>query len=219
MKIWFASGNLHKKNELAAILKTKGCSFELLMPQDAGIDFNPDESGGSFFENALIKARELYRILEGSRPQLYVSGDPVIADDSGLCVDALDGRPGIFSARYAGKGMEPNNEKLSSSERNVLLLDELGNNVCRAARFVCAMALLFSPDRFFLAQDICEGEIVKSPENAAGCGGFGYDPVLFLPTYRCTVAELPEAEKNKISHRAKAGMAIAKILEIIVENK
>ena len=217
MTIWFASGNMDKKKELAAILKGQvGAAHNLLIPADAGLDFDPEETGATFYENALLKARELYSLLEQRRPPLYQSGDPIIADDSGLCVDALDGRPGIYSARYAGppdKYVNNINKKLESHERNALLLGEIGDNPLRTARFVCAMALFFSPDRFFVAQETFEGEIVKSPQAARGTGGFGYDPILYIPGLGRTVAELSEDEKNTISHRAKAAKIIAATLE------
>jgi XTP/dITP diphosphohydrolase len=240
MTIWFASGNAHKKKELAAILS----AHRLLIPADAGIDFDPEETGAAFCENALLKARELYSLLEQRRPPLYKSGDPIIADDSGICVDALDGRPGIYSARYAGPPEEKNLteargtrrtrsiknllslrvpralrasvrgiKKLESHERNALLLGEIGDNPVRAARFVCAMALFFSPDRFFVLQETLEGEIVQNQQAARGTGGFGYDPILYIPALGRTVAELSEAEKNTISHRAKAAKIIAAIIE------
>jgi XTP/dITP diphosphohydrolase len=213
MTVWFATGNVHKKEELAAILGHK-----LLIPSDAGLDFDPEENGTSFHENALIKAGELYTLLEQRRPPLFKSGDPVIADDSGLCVDALGGRPGIFSARYAGAQSGADTPlpaaKLESSERNALLLAELGDNPLRLARFVCALALFFGPQHFFIAQETLEGEIVKGPQFAKGTGGFGYDPILFIPALGRTVAELSEEEKNTISHRGKAGKIIAAMLNV-----
>jgi XTP/dITP diphosphohydrolase len=220
MTIWFATGNIHKKAELAAILNTHGAhQYNVLIPADAGIDFDPEETGTTFHENALLKARELYSLLNQRRPNGYTPGDPIIADDSGICVDALDGRPGIYSARYVGKQSGKENshfvgKKLTSVERNVLLLDELGNNPHRSARFVCSMALMFSMDHFVLAQETLEGEIVASAQAAKGTGGFGYDPILFIPSFGRTVAELTEEEKNAISHRGKAGKVIASMLEV-----
>ena len=213
MTIWFATGNAHKKAELSAILRTHGVDCRLLIPKDAGLDFDPEETGTSFHENALLKARELHALLDKARPALFSPGDPVIADDSGICVDALDGRPGIYSARYSGamsnRKRESGTKKLESSERNALLLEELGDAQDRQARFVCAMVLMYGPDRFFIAQETMEGEIVKSAEHAKGGGGFGYDPILFIPELRRTVAELSKEEKNTISHRGKAGKIIA----------
>jgi XTP/dITP diphosphohydrolase len=196
MTIWFATGNAHKRAELAAIFS----GHSIKIPADLGLAFDPDETGASFAENALIKARDLHRRIAAAG-----YGDPVIADDSGLCVDALDGRPGILSARYGGEG----GEKLSDGDRNALLLRELGGHPNRKARFVCAMALLLDEDRFFLVQETLEGELIAAER---GQGGFGYDPILFIPALGRTVAELSGEEKNRISHRGKAGRAIAKLL-------
>jgi len=208
MNIWFASGNKNKKKELSAILRT-----ELKIPVDVGMEFDPEETGSSFHENALLKARELYRMLSARCPTGFKKGDPVIADDSGLCVDALGGRPGIYSALYAGSAVAFDNEKkLTGAQRNALLLEELGANTVRSARFVCAMVLLISEDRFYIAQETMEGIIVASPQFAKGSGGFGYDPVLYIPESGCTVAEMPDEEKNRISHRGKAGKIIADII-------
>lgn len=191
MTIWFATGNAHKKQELAAILR----GHEIRTPADAGIAFDPEETGSTFLDNALIKARALYGLVK----------EPVVADDSGICVDALGGRPGVLSARYGSE----DGAKLDSAERNALLLRELGDAADRSARFVCAMVLMLSEDRFFVAQETLEGEIVAE---GRGRGGFGYDPVMFIPALGKTVAELSEADKNRLSHRGKAGERIAAIL-------
>jgi XTP/dITP diphosphohydrolase len=211
MTIWFASGNSHKKTELAAILGAHGVTDKVLIPSDAAIDFDPDETGTTFYENALIKARELYTLLELCKPPLFKPGDPIIADDSGICVDALDGRPGIYSARYAGRARYAGANR-NAAERNALLLEELGTHPVRTARFVCAMVLLFSPDRFYVAQETFEGEIISGPDAARGSGGFGYDPIFLVPGLGRTAAELSDTEKNTISHRAKAGKIIAHLL-------
>jgi len=200
MNIWFATNNAHKKEELQAVL---GCSLKI--PSQEGIAFDPEETGNTFFENAMIKARELKKLLGGR-------DEPVIADDSGLCVDALGGRPGIYSARYG----EANGQKLTSPRQNALLLEELGTTERRTARFVCAMVLFFSDDRFFAVQETLEGEIVKNSEMARGTGGFGYDPVFLVPRLGRTVAELSAEEKNALSHRGKAGKHIANILKNLV---
>ncbi|MCL2763164.1 MAG: non-canonical purine NTP pyrophosphatase [Treponema sp.] len=222
MIIWFASGNAHKKEELSAIL---GSEWEVKIPADVGLEFDPDETELTFHGNALLKAKALYTLLMQHHPPLFKPGQPIIADDSGICVDALDGRPGIYSARYAGRKKDTSpdfshegheeheghgGKKLEAGERNVLLLEEMGDNPLRAARFVCAMAVLYSPDRFFAAQETCEGEIVKSIECARGVKGFGYDPIFYIPELGRTMAELSEAEKNAISHRGKAGKIIIK---------
>jgi XTP/dITP diphosphohydrolase len=196
MTVWLATGNIHKKKELKEILSVAK-SLELKIPSEEGITFDPDETGNSFLENAIIKAEELYRLLG--------KGQPVIADDSGICVDALDGKPGIYSARYGGK-------KLSDTERNARLLAELGDNPLRSSRFVCAMVLYCGASRFYAAQETLEGELVPNIESARGTGGFGYDPVLYIPELGRTVAELSDDEKNRLSHRGKAGRVIGRIL-------
>jgi XTP/dITP diphosphohydrolase len=211
MTLWFATGNIHKKRELAAILEAAFPGTEILIPGEEGIAFDPDETGSTFLENALVKAHALYRLVTASG-----RAGPVIADDSGLCVDALGGRPGIYSSRYGG-GTMPGNKpgggsKLGDGERNALLLEELGDNPLRSARFVCAMVLLWDKDRFFAVQETLDGELVSSVGAARGGGGFGYDPILFIPELGRTVAELPEGEKNRISHRGKAGRAVARFL-------
>jgi XTP/dITP diphosphohydrolase len=191
MKLWLATNNDHKKRELEGIFK----GHVLVTPGSAGLVFDPDETGTSFIENTLIKARALYDLVH----------EPVIADDSGLCVDALNGRPGILSARYGSN----DGRKLESWERNALLLTELEQETNRKARFVCSMVVLFSHDRFYVVQETLEGEIIRE---SRGSGGFGYDPILYLPEWGCTVAELSEDEKNRISHRGKAGKALARLL-------
>ena len=210
MTVWFASGNTHKKKELKDILSSTASplnanAFELMIPSDAGLDFEPEETGATFLENALIKAAELYRFFKEKRVSMFADGDSIIADDSGLCVDALQGRPGIHSARYGGKS-------LGASEKNALLLSELGDNSLRSGRFICAMVLYYGPYRYFAAQETLEVELIKNIESAKGKGGFGYDPISYIPALGRTVAELSGEEKNLISHRGKAGRAIARIL-------
>ncbi|GAB1481191.1 RdgB/HAM1 family non-canonical purine NTP pyrophosphatase [Treponema sp.] len=195
MTLWFATGNDHKRKELAAIL----VGHIIKTPADAGYDFNPDENGATFLDNALIKARALYDLVK----------EPVIADDSGICVDALGGRPGVFSARYG----TVNGQTLDTTERNHLLIRELSDikdNFNRKSRFVCCMVLMLSLDRYFVAQETLEGEIIHE---LRGNGGFGYDPILYLPEHACTVAELSEQEKNRVSHRGKAALALSHFLK------
>ena len=192
MNIVLASQNAHKKVELSDILQ----GHTILLPRDEGIDFDVEETGETFLDNALIKAQHLHML----------TGKPVLADDSGLCVPALDGAPGVLSARY---GSDDGNAKLSDADRNAYLLRNLTGVADRKAYFVCSMVLLFDVSRFFIAQETVHGEITLSPQ---GDNGFGYDPLFFLPDYGKTVAQLPAAEKNRISHRAKAALAIAKLL-------
>ena len=231
MIIWLASGNKHKQQELGAILS----GHTVKNPAEAGIKhFDPAETGTSFAENALIKARSLYLLLSsaaGPKGQDSLTANPVLADDSGLCVDALEGRPGIYSARYYGKESwnsdgsfrEKSNAsaKLTDEERNLLLLEELDYTISlnnpakaqgRSCRFICAMVLLFNMDRFYLVQETMEGAVVSSSLEIRGHGGFGYDPVVYLPELGCTAAELSKEEKNRYSHRGKAGKTIAQIL-------
>ncbi|HPC72797.1 MAG TPA: RdgB/HAM1 family non-canonical purine NTP pyrophosphatase [Treponema sp.] len=195
MKLWLATNNEHKKRELEAIFS----GHTLVTPASAGLVFDPEETGSTFIENTLIKARALYDLVH----------EPVLADDSGLCIDALDGRPGVYSARYGST----NGKKLESWERNELLLKEMEQITNRRARFICSMVLLFSHDRFFVVQETLEGEIIRE---SRGSGGFGYDPILYIPEQGCTVAELSEDAKNRISHRGKAGRAVAQLLAHIV---
>ncbi|WP_304241802.1 RdgB/HAM1 family non-canonical purine NTP pyrophosphatase [Gracilinema caldarium] len=195
MKFWLATNNEHKKRELEAIFS----GHTLVTPGSVGLVFDPEESGSTFLENTLIKARALYDLVH----------EPVLADDSGLCIDALNGRPGIYSARYGST----NGKKLESWERNELLLKEMEQITNRKARFICSMVLLFSHDRFFVVQETLEGEIIRE---SRGSGGFGYDPILYIPEQGCTVAELSEDAKNRISHRGKAGRAVAQLLAHIV---
>ncbi|MDR0909903.1 MAG: non-canonical purine NTP pyrophosphatase [Spirochaetaceae bacterium] len=218
MKIFFASGNAHKKEEISSIL-----GRELLLPIDAGIaSFNPVEDGSSFGENALIKARALHQLIltanhaNAPLPQPLPQGEGrnvilpplaggieggvcVLADDSGLCVDALGGRPGIYSARYGGYPK---------------LIEELKGNEAfnagkRTARFICSFVQLFNYDRYRIVQETLEGEITLEPR---GEHGFGYDPVFYLPERACTLAELSAEEKNAISHRGKAARIISGLL-------
>ncbi|GHU25233.1 non-canonical purine NTP pyrophosphatase [Spirochaetia bacterium] len=191
MRLWLATNNPHKKKEFSGILP----DFSITIPADAGITFDPEETGATFLENALIKARALFDSVH----------EPVIADDSGLCVDALNGKPGIFSARYGSSS----GKKLSDSERNRTLLSEVGENPVRTARFVCALVFLTDENRFCSVQETLEGELLHAEQ---GLSGFGYDPILFIPEKGCTVAELPDEEKNRISHRGKAGRILHHIL-------
>lgn len=189
--LFLATGNNHKRDEVQSILP----QIKIKTPADISIAFHPDENGNSFFENALIKARSLYD---------YVKV-PVLADDSGLCVRSLNGAPGIHSARYAVDHAASKSQDKKNIEK---LLAKLDGEQNRAAYFVCCLVLYIQPDRFFVVQEICEGEILKS---CRGENGFGYDPIFFIPALNKTMAELSPAEKNAVSHRGKALTGLKKL--------
>jgi non-canonical purine NTP pyrophosphatase, rdgB/HAM1 family len=192
MKIYLASNNKHKYEEFHEGL----CGVELVLPCNEGIEFSAEENGASFLENAIIKAKALYEIVHS----------PVIADDSGLCVDALDGRPGIFSARYA---IPPTNEEVQDYGIN-RLLKEMEGKENRDAMFVCTLVLYMEANRFFVFQETCNGEITTGKK---GMGGFGYDPIFLLKDLNKTMAELTRDEKNLISHRGRAIHACNALLQ------
>ena len=196
MKLYFASGNDHKKTEMSRLLG----GFELTLPKDEGISFAPDENGNTFIDNAVIKAKALYDIVHA----------PVLADDSGLCVDALGGKPGIHTARY---GEEDAGRKLSAEEKYMLLLKNMEGITNRRAEFVCAICLYLSPTRIYVIQETSEGSIALTPSN--GNGGFGYDPVFYNNEAGMIVAELPEGKKDLYSHRGKA----ARIMKTLIEKE
>lgn len=196
MELLFASGNSHKRDEFSRILE----GHTILLPSDIGIDFHFDENGKDYYENSLGKALTLYKL----------TGKPVIADDSGLSVVALDGAPGIYSARY---GSEELGRKLTDSELVDYLLKKMEGIEDRRAFFVCSMVFLLDEYRIFSAQETVKGVIAQSP---AGKGGFGYDPVFYLEEYGKTIAEIGSEEKNKISHRGKAGAVMRGIIDSLV---
>ena len=215
MKIYLATGNKNKKREMVELFQ----GHEIIIPSDENIEFDPEETGITFYENSLIKAKALYDIVH------Y----PVIADDSGICVDALGGSPGIYSSRYAGPDFmhgKPDGTKISQEEQNVFLIEQTNKAIKdgtlpkmpylhgpRSCHYTCAMVLYCGPDRLFVAQETFEGTLIDDINKQAGSGGFGYDPIVFLPEYNKTVAQLTADEKNAISHRGKAVRAIQKIIE------
>ena len=185
MKIVFATGNPHKLKEIKEI--AGDTDIEFVLPAEG---FNPVENGSTFEENSFIKAKEAAR----------VSGMMSLADDSGLCVEALDGGPGIYSARYAE----------TPQKRIDKLLNTLTPFKDRRAKFVCAMTLVDSEgNKIFSATGECHGEIAKKQ---SGTGGFGYDPVFIVENLGKTMAELSENEKNLISHRGRALREVLKYL-------
>lgn len=191
MKLIIASNNKHKIIEIKQIL---GKYFDTILSlNEAGIDHETIEDGNTFLENANKKATEIAEI----------SGCFSIADDSGLCVDALDGAPGIYSARYCGYHGD-------DEANNDLLIKNLTNESNKSAHYTCAIVLAAPNGKTFSAEDYMYGEIILERQ---GNNGFGYDPIFFLPEYNKTVAEITPEEKNKISHRAKALVALLEKLE------
>ena len=185
MKLIIASNNAHKVEEIKQIL---GSQFdEILSLREAGVDHETVEDGLTFMENALKKAREIAAL----------TGEVALADDSGLCVDALGGAPGIYSARYAGEDDPAHRDRANCD----LLLVNLDGKVDRSAHFTCAMALVYPDGREVLAEGYMNGRIIGEPR---GDKGFGYDPLFMAEGESRTVAEMSEGEKNAISHRANA---------------
>ena len=178
---------------MARILK----GYRIYCPQDSGINFNYEENGSTFLENSFGKAMALYKITKKR----------IIADDSGLCVPALNNAPGVYSARY---GISKEGETLSAARKNQLILEQMQNIKERKAYFVCCMVLILSEYRFFIAQETLQGTIAHEP---AGNGGFGYDPIFYVPGFKKTVAELEDKQKDRISHRGKAARVIKHYLE------
>ena len=214
MKIYLATGNLNKKREVQELFP----EHTVVIPKDEGIAFDPEETGTTFYENSLIKAKALWDMVHC----------PVLADDSGICVDALDGAPGIYSSRYAGpdfmKG-KPDGTKISQDEQNIFIVQQTSDAIKagyaggRKAHYTCAMVLYMGPDRLFVCQETMEGEIIDDISNARGTGGFGYDPLFYLPEFGKTAAELTADEKNAISHRGKASRLLKKLAEDFLSTK
>ncbi len=192
MKIYFASGNDHKKEEMKRLLK----GFDIVLPKEMGYEFDPDEIGNSFLDNALIKAKALYELVKA----------PVLADDSGLVVDARPDIMGVHTSRYGYDKFG----KISSKEQYTLLLKEMEGETNRKGRFVCALVLYLSPSRFYVIQETVEGSIATE---AKGCDGFGYDPIFLVEETNKSAAELSGEEKDLYSHRGKACRAMLKLLK------
>ena len=183
-KIVFATGNEGKMREVRLILQDLG--FPVLSMKEAGVSLDIEENGTTFAENAMIKARAVWE----------KSGGIVLADDSGLVVDYLGGEPGVYSARYLG-------EDTSYEIKNQAIIDRLADakEEERTARFVSAIAAVLPDGSELVTEGTVEGLIAHEP---AGNGGFGYDPIFYLPEYGVTSAEIPIEKKNEISHRGKA---------------
>ncbi len=193
MKLYFASGNDHKRKEMSRLLG----GYDLVLPKDEGIEFDPEETGSDYISNAVIKAEALYSIVHA----------PVLADDSGLSVDALGGKPGVHTARY---GEDEAGRKLSAEEKYMLLLKNMEGVTDRKAHFVTALCLILSDDRRYIIQETCDGSIAVSP---SGTAGFGYDPVFFIDEAGMIAAELPEGEKDRYSHRGRAARLMKLLLD------
>lgn len=182
MKFVLATHNPGKLREMSAILAELG--VEVVMPAELGVIVDVEETGETFAENAMLKAKAV----------CAAAGLPAIADDSGLCVDALNGAPGVYSARYGGP-------ELDDRGRYLLLLSSMRGAPTRAAHFACAVACAFPNGDELTASGRCDGAIAFAP---MGDGGFGYDPVFLLPEKAKTFAQLTEEEKDALSHRGKA---------------
>ena len=182
MKYVLATHNPGKLKEMGAILARFG--VEVVSPKDLGLTVDVEETGTTVAENAMLKAKAIC-----AAAQL-----PAIADDSGLCVDALNGGPGVYSARYGGEGLDDRG-------RYMLLLNNMRGQTTRAAHFACAIACAFPNGDTLTAEGRCDGTIAFAP---MGEGGFGYDPVFFVPEKAKTFGQLTAEEKSAISHRGRA---------------
>lgn len=182
-RLILASNNRRKMLELQAILADTG--IEVITQREAGCDFEVEENGSSFEENAYLKAIAVTR----------ATGETAVADDSGLCVDALDGAPGLYSARFTG------NHADSDEAKNAFLLSKLDGVEDRSAKFVSAICCTFPNGDILRARGECPGSILTEPR---GDGGFGYDPIFLPDGYEYSMAEMGTEVKNQISHRAKA---------------
>ncbi|KGM95950.1 nucleoside-triphosphate diphosphatase [Clostridium novyi A str. 4552] len=192
-KLIVASNNQHKIEEIKEMLKE--FNLDVISLKEAGINIDVEENGVTFAENAHIKAAEIFKIVKDSM---------VLADDSGLMVEALNGEPGVYSARYAGEhgNDKKNNEKLLSKLKGIKFED-------RKAKFICAMELIVDDNTFIKVQGEVKGYIL---EEERGENGFGYDPLFYVPKFDKTTAEMTSKEKNSISHRGKALKNLKKVL-------
>lgn len=200
MKCVIATKNQHKVMEILPVLEPLGVQ-KIFTLNDYPEIHNIEETGTTFEENALIKARAV----------CTHTGLPSLADDSGLEIDALNGEPGVYSARYGGPGLD-------DTDRNQLVLNKMADvpDSERSGRFTCVMALAFPDGRIYTRTGSCEGVITRESQ---GKYGFGYDPIFYLEEHGKTMAELPLSEKNRISHRARALHKIADLLESLPETK
>jgi XTP/dITP diphosphohydrolase len=191
-KLLLASNNAHKVVEFRRLFAH--LPLELVTPRDIGLELDVDETGETFDENARLKAHAF----------AVASGLPSLADDSGIEVDALDGRPGVYSARYGGEGLD-------DEGRVQLLLREMDGvpDAKRTARYRVVLVLADPSGDEQATEGRCEGRVGYAP---SGANGFGYDPVFFVPAFGKTIAELDPAQKDAISHRGEAARAMADVL-------
>lgn len=185
MKVVLASKNQHKLQEMQQILGQYG--LEILLESDLGLDIEVEETGTTFEENSMLKAKAVQQ----------AAGITALADDSGLQVDALNGAPGIYSARFGGERNKSDRDRL---EYLLELMKDVPQEQ-RTARFVSVITMLRPDGSSIVARGTCEGVIALAPH---GSNGFGYDPVFFVPQEGCTFAQLESERKNEISHRANA---------------
>ncbi|MCD8211770.1 MAG: XTP/dITP diphosphatase [Oscillospiraceae bacterium] len=195
MQLILASRNQNKLAEFREILS--GTGVEILSEDQAGVDVRVEETGTTFQENARLKAEAVSK----------ASGLPAVADDSGLCVEALGDAPGVYSARYGGTGLDDRG-------RTRLLLKNMEDQSDRRCMFVCAICCVFPGGDVLTAEGTCPGELTREP---LGESGFGYDPVFFVPETGKTFAQLTAEEKNRMSHRGKALRAFAEELQGYLE--
>ena len=192
MKIIFATGNKDKVKEIKEILEGINSVEDIVSMKEAGLNPEIIEDGNTFEENALIKVRTVKKAAEEAGMEDVL----VLADDSGLCVDALGGAPGIYSARYMG-------EDTSYRIKNANLIERVNNegNGNRKAHFVCCIAAGFPDGSEKVVRGVVEGEIYTKE---CGTNGFGFDPIFYIPEFGCTTAQMAPQEKHAISHRGKA---------------
>ncbi len=197
MKLVMATQNAKKVEEMRHVLGALG--VEVVSQGELGVKIDVEETGETFTENARLKAEAVVK----------ATGMPAIADDSGICVDALGGAPGVYSARYGGEG-------LSDKERYMLLLRAVSGQTNRAAHFHSSIVCVFPNGDELVAEGDCHGTVAFAP---MGDDGFGYNPIFFVPEKRKTFAQMPLEERSSISHRGKALREFKVMLEDYLKGK